>query len=98
MDGATRISNSVEDHFASGGSRVDLRRYFAFTLSWNEFIYALAFISLHRTIKPCRSSVLTQLVEGGRVSLGIVDGRCAARLPAGGDTFIPSSSSTMSRR
>src|ERR1700735_944985 len=36
---------------------------FAFTLSWNEFIYALAFIqsSAHRTVPV---AILTELVEG----------------------------------
>jgi multiple sugar transport system permease protein len=39
------------------------RRFFAFTLSWNELIYALAFISSTEQ-KTVPVGVLTELVEG----------------------------------
>ena len=57
---------------------------FAFTLSWNEFIYALTFIS---------SSEIKTVPVGGRhraggrrrLSLGCADGRRPAGIAAGGD-------------
>jgi multiple sugar transport system permease protein len=43
---------------------------FAFTLSWNEFIYALTFISSSES-KTVPVGVLTELVEGDRLPLGV---------------------------
>jgi multiple sugar transport system permease protein len=37
---------------------------FSFTLSWNEFIYALTFVASRPRIRPCQSACLTELVRG----------------------------------
>ena len=49
----------LPDHAAAGGARPDLGRHLRFTLSWNEFIYALAFISENKTVPV---AILTELV------------------------------------
>ncbi len=68
---------------------------FAFTLSWNEFIYALTFISsLGEQDGAGRRRHRTG--RGRRLSLGGADGGRPARLVSGGGRCIPSSSSTTS--
>ena len=60
---------------------------FAFTLSWNEFIYALAFIqSTEKKTVPV--AILTELVHRRRLPVGLADGRLAARVGAGGDDLF----------
>ena len=56
---------------------------FAFTLSWNEFIYALTFISSSE-IKTVPVGVVTELVEGdvyhwGSLMAGALLARCRWR-------------------
>ncbi len=61
---------------------------FAFTLSWNEFIYALTFISSSE-VKTVPVGVVTELVEGRRLPLGRADGGGAAGVaPGGGPLFV----------
>jgi multiple sugar transport system permease protein len=55
---------------------------FAFTLSWNEFIYALTFVSSSE-IKTVPVGVVTELVEGD-VTTGALMAWRTARLVAGG--------------
>ena len=56
---------------------------FAFTLSWNEFIYALAFIqSTEKKTVPV--AILTELVTGDVYQWGSLMAGCAAGLGAGG--------------
>ncbi len=50
-------------HPAARGARPDLGRIFSFTLSWNEFIYALAFIQSSDK-KTVSVAILTELVSG----------------------------------
>ena len=57
------LADPGEDHAAAGGAGTDLGRIFAFTLSWNEFIYALTFISSSEN-KTVPVGVITELVEG----------------------------------
>jgi multiple sugar transport system permease protein len=53
----------VAHHAAACRARVDLGQHFSFTLSWNEFIYALAFIQ-SSAIKTVPVAILTELVSG----------------------------------
>jgi ABC-type glycerol-3-phosphate transport system permease component len=52
-----------QDHAAAGRAGADLGRHLRFTLSWNEFIYALTFISSSEN-KTVPVGVITELVEG----------------------------------
>jgi multiple sugar transport system permease protein len=52
-----------EDHPAARGAGLISAGIFAFTLSWNEFIYALTFISSSE-VKTVPVGVVTELVEG----------------------------------
>ena len=70
---------------------------FAFTLSWNEFIYALAFIQSDRQEDRAGGDP-DRTGDRRRLSVGLADGRLAAGLGAGGDCSTRSSSSTTSRR
>jgi len=54
---------------------------FAFTLSWNEFIYALVFLSSPEQ-KTVPVAVTSELIRA-TCSSGFSDGRCAARLDPG---------------
>ena len=56
---------------------------FAFTLSWNEFIYALTFVSSSE-IKTRAGGRGHRAGRRRRVPLGLADGRRAVRLAAGG--------------
>ena len=56
---------------------------FAFTLSWNEFIYALTFISSSK-MKTVPVGVITELVEGDVYHWGaLMAGALVGRLPTG---------------
>src|SRR5207247_1424579 len=57
------LANTREDHLAACGPGLDLGGHFAFTLSWNEFIYALTFVSSSE-VKTVPVGVVTELVEG----------------------------------
>jgi multiple sugar transport system permease protein len=63
IDGATRIQILVKITLPLSVPGLISAGIFAFTLSWNEFIYALAFISSSEE-KTVPVGVLTQLVEG----------------------------------
>jgi multiple sugar transport system permease protein len=63
MDGATRIQILWKITLPLSVPGLISAGIFAFTLSWNEFIYALAFISSTEQ-KTVPVGVLTQLVEG----------------------------------
>ena len=60
---------------------------FSFTLCWNEFIYALTFISSSEN-KTVPVAVLIGAGRGRRLPLGRADGRRAARLDAGRDHLL----------
>ena len=63
IDGATRIQILTKITLPLAVPGLISAGIFAFTLSWNEFIYALAFISSTEQ-KTVPVGVLTQLVEG----------------------------------
>lgn len=63
VDGATRIQALWRIVLPIAVPGLVCAALFAFTLSWNEFIYALAFISSSEN-KTVPVGVLTQLVEG----------------------------------
>jgi multiple sugar transport system permease protein len=63
IDGATRIQILTKITLPLAVPGLISAGIFAFTLSWNEFIYALAFISSSEE-KTVPVGVLTQLVEG----------------------------------
>jgi multiple sugar transport system permease protein len=63
IDGATRIQILWKITLPLAVPGLISAGIFAFTLSWNEFIYALAFISSSEE-KTVPVGVLTQLVEG----------------------------------
>ena len=69
---------------------------FAFTLSWNEFIYALTFISSSEN-KTVPVGVLTELVRGDVYEWGaLMSARCSARCRS--SSSIRSSSTITCRR
>jgi len=63
IDGATRFGAMVRIIFPVAIPGILSAGIFAFTLSWNEFIYALTFISSSET-KTVPVGVITELVEG----------------------------------
>jgi multiple sugar transport system permease protein len=63
IDGATRIQILLQITLPLAVPGLISAGIFAFTLSWNEFIYALAFVSSTEQ-KTVPVGVLTQLVEG----------------------------------
>ncbi|MGQ0662876.1 MAG: carbohydrate ABC transporter permease [Pseudomonadota bacterium] len=63
IDGATRIQILIKITLPLAVPGLISAGIFSFTLSWNEFIYALAFISSSEN-KTVPVGVLTQLVEG----------------------------------
>ena len=63
IDGATRLQTLWRITLPLAMPGLISAGIFAFTLSWNEFIYALAFIQSAEK-KPVPVAVLTQLVEG----------------------------------
>ena len=60
---------------------------FAFTLSWNEFIYALAFIQIDREEDRAGGDP-DRTGDRRRLSVGLADGRVAAGVGAGGDHLL----------
>src|SRR5213593_5744 len=62
-DGASRIQAMVRISFPLARPRNPLCRIFAFTLSWNEFLYALVFLSSPQQ-KTIPIGVFTELVRG----------------------------------
>ena len=63
IDGATRVQILVKIILPLAVPGLISAGIFAFTLSWNEFIYALTFISSSET-KTVPVAVVTELVEG----------------------------------
>ncbi|MCB1719940.1 MAG: carbohydrate ABC transporter permease, partial [Candidatus Competibacteraceae bacterium] len=63
IDGATRLQILIRITLPLAVPGLISAGIFAFTLSWNEFIYALAFIQSAEN-KTVPVAVLTQLVEG----------------------------------
>ena len=95
IDGATRWKAMVYIIFPMAVPGILSAGIFAFTLSWNEFIYALVFLSSaeQKTVAGRRH------VGAGprrRILLGAADGRRAARARSRWRSFIRSSSSTTS--
>ena len=60
---------------------------FSFTLSWNEFIYALAFIQSSEK-KTVPVAILTELVSGDVYQWGALMAGSAARIAAGCDLLL----------
>ena len=56
IDGATRFGAMVRIIFPVAIPGILSAGIFAFTLSWNEFIYALVFLLVGRRRRPCRSA------------------------------------------
>jgi ABC-type glycerol-3-phosphate transport system permease component len=77
----------LEDHPAAGRPGLISAGIFAFTLSWNEFIYALAFISSTEQ-KTVPVGVLTELVEGDVYHWGSLMAGAPAGLAAGRDLLF----------
>jgi multiple sugar transport system permease protein len=63
IDGATRLQILVKIILPLAVPGLISAGIFAFTLSWNEFIYALTFISSSE-VKTVPVAVITELVEG----------------------------------
>ena len=63
IDGATRFGAMIRIIFPIAVPGILSAGIFAFTLSWNEFIYALTFVSSSE-IKTLPVGVVTELVEG----------------------------------
>jgi multiple sugar transport system permease protein len=57
------LADPGEDHPAARRPGLISAGIFAFTLSWNEFIYALTFVSSSE-VKTVPVGVVTELVEG----------------------------------
>ena len=87
IDGATRLQILRRITLPLAVPGLISAGIFSFTLSWNEFIYALAFIqsSEKKTVPvahPDRAGV------GRRLSVGLADGGLAAGLAAGRDLLF----------
>ena len=81
IDGATRIQILWQITLPLAIPGLISAGIFAFTLSWNEFIYALAFISSSEN-KTVPVGVLTQLVEGDVYHWGaLMAGALAGSVP-----------------
>ncbi|MBM3537113.1 MAG: carbohydrate ABC transporter permease [Alphaproteobacteria bacterium] len=81
IDGATRIQILWQITLPLAVPGLISAGIFAFTLSWNEFIYALAFISSSEN-KTVPVGVLTQLVEGDVYHWGaLMAGALAGSVP-----------------
>ena len=82
IDGATRLQILWKITLPLAIPGLISAGIFAFTLSWNEFIYALAFIqSVENKTVPVAD--LDPAGRGRRLPLGLADGRRAARLDPG---------------
>ena len=87
IDGATRIQILWKITLPLAVPGLISAGIFAFTLSWNEFIYALAFISSSEK-KTVPVGVLTQLVEGDVYHWGSLMAGALFGLAAGGDPLL----------
>jgi multiple sugar transport system permease protein len=96
IDGATRWQILFKIIAAAGGARPDLGRHLRLhAVSWNEFIYALTFISSSEN-KTVPVGVVTELVEGDVYHWGpLMAGALLGSLPVA--CSIRSSSSITSR-
>lgn len=83
IDGATRLQILTKIILPLAVPGLISAGIFAFTLSWNEFIYALTFVSSSE-IKTVPVGVVTELVEGDIYHWGGADGRCFIGLFASG--------------
>jgi multiple sugar transport system permease protein len=73
------LADPDQDRPAAGGAGLISAGIFAFTLSWNEFIYALTFVSSSE-VKTVPVGVVTELVEGDVYHWGpLMAGACSAR-------------------
>ena len=77
----------MEDHAAAGAAGLISAGIFAFTLSWNEFIYALTFISSSEN-KTVPVGAITELVEGDVYHWGSLMAAALTRLAAGSDPLF----------
>jgi len=86
VDGATRLQILRRITLPLAVPGLISAGIFSFTLSWNEFIYALAFIqsSANKTVPV---AILTERFPGC-VSVGSADGGLPARLAAGRDLLF----------
>ena len=87
IDGATRLQILRRITLPLAVPGLISAGIFAFTLSWNEFIYALAFIQSSEK-KTVPVAVLTQLVQGDDYQWGSADGRGAVRVDPGGAAVL----------
>ncbi len=82
IDGASRIQAMVWIILPLAVPGILSAGIFAFTLSWNEFLYALVFIHSPEN-KTIPVGVTSELIKGDVFFWGSLDGRRAARLGAG---------------
>jgi multiple sugar transport system permease protein len=79
IDGATRFGAMVRIIFPVAIPGILSAGIFAFTLSWNEFIYALIFMS-SAELKTVPVGVVSELIRGDIFFWGqLMAGRCSAR-------------------
>ena len=96
IDGATRLQILRQITLPLAVPGLIRAGIFSFTLSWNEFIYALAFIQSSES-KTVPVAILTELVSGDVYQWGaLMAGSCWARCRW--RSSIRSSSTTTSRR
>ena len=86
IDGATRLQILRRITLPLAVPGLICAGIFSFTLSWNEFIYALAFIPPGEEDRPRRHPDGAR--PGRRLPVGLADGGIAARLPAGRDLLF----------
>ena len=82
IDGASRLQILVKIILPLAVPGLISAGIFAFTLSWNEFIYALTFVSSSE-VKTVPVGVVTELVEGDVYHWGSLMAGRAVRLAAG---------------
>ncbi len=88
IDGATRFGAMVRIIFPIAVPGILSAGIFAFTLSWNEFIYALVFLSSPEK-KTVPVGVVSELIRGDIYFWGAAHGGRAAGLdPGGGRLFV----------
>ena len=87
IDGATRIQAMVWIILPLAVPGILSAGIFAFTLSWNEFLYALVFIHSPEN-KTIPVGVTSELIKGDVFFSGALIGRGAARLGAGRDRLL----------
>ena len=87
IDGASRLQILVKIILPLAVPGLISAGIFAFTLSWNEFIYALTFVSSSE-VKTVPVGVITELVEGDVYHWGALMAGALVRLLAGGDPVL----------